>query len=91
MNLQNQLVNFISHTSNTKSTKKKRQNLIKSLNFNKENNDKHFHYNESCLICCEYPKDTKVITPCRHLFCHACLSRWMETNKNCPVCKKSFE
>ena len=91
MNIDNQLINFVNYAFTSKSTKKKRKNLIKSLNYNKENKNTLFHYNETCSICLTSPNDTKVITQCRHLFCHSCLGKWMETNKCCPVCKEIFE
>ena len=87
----NQLINFIKHASSSSSTKKKRKDMIKSLNNNSEIESKVFHFNENCSICYEFPKDAKVITPCKHLFCHDCLGTWMKSNRCCPVCKREFE
>ena len=91
MNSDNQLTNFIKHALRSKAKKDKSKALFKSLNCNYQNNTTVFHYNETCSICLESPKDTKVITQCQHLFCHSCLGLWMQTNKSCPVCKQNFE
>jgi len=91
MNINNQLENFIKITLVSKSKKKQRKSLIKSLNYNTENQSKIFYYNECCSICHESPSDAKVITPCNHLFCFICLSKWKNQIKCCPICKMTFE
>ncbi|XP_035216202.1 RING finger protein 151-like, partial [Stegodyphus dumicola] len=40
-----------------------------------------------CSVCrgvfCE-----PVQCPCHHVFCRACITKWLQTNRNCPVCRK---
>ena len=47
---------------------------------------------DKCLVCLEKMFDTfsrKLI--CSHEFCDACIKKWFEENKTCPVCKWEFE
>ncbi|GJP39452.1 hypothetical protein CLOM_g23822 [Closterium sp. NIES-68] len=49
--------------------------------------------NFECNICFETANDP-VITLCGHLFCWACLYRWLRRNphnKECPVCKAAVD
>jgi hypothetical protein len=40
----------------------------------------------SCMICMDC-QITTVAMPCRrYLFCHACITKWLETSKRCPQC-----
>lgn len=47
-----------------------------------------------CNICLELAKEP-VVTLCGHLFCWACLWRWMNCsaglNRSCPCCKAGVE
>lgn len=46
-----------------------------------------------CNICLDIAKDA-VISLCGHLFCWACLHRWLETRPTrpvCPVCKAGID
>lgn len=40
-----------------------------------------------CSICAGVLEDP-VESPCRHVFCSACISRWLDTKKSCPNCRK---
>ncbi|XP_054720480.1 uncharacterized protein LOC129230097 isoform X2 [Uloborus diversus] len=40
-----------------------------------------------CSICRAIFCDP-VQCPCNHVFCRACITKWLQTNKNCPVCRK---
>ncbi|KAJ3314023.1 hypothetical protein HDU76_002496 [Blyttiomyces sp. JEL0837] len=38
-----------------------------------------------CTICTEPLLDPQRTHPCRHHFCSACILRWMESSKTCPM------
>lgn len=40
-----------------------------------------------CSICAGVLEDP-VESPCRHVFCSACISRWLDTKQSCPNCRK---
>ena len=49
-----------------------------------------------CPICIENIKETDGIGSCRellckHIYCDKCISKWWNTSKKCPVCKKDLE
>jgi hypothetical protein len=40
----------------------------------------------SCSICLEdavKPHELK----CQHIFCHDCISAWLQNNRECPICR----
>ena len=44
-----------------------------------------------CSICLRERRNT-VFLPCKHAqFCKDCSSKWLETKKNCPICRKKVE
>jgi hypothetical protein len=46
----------------------------------------------SCCICLDTPTQqngTKL--KCKHIFCRKCISKWLEMNTNCPLCKVVLE
>lgn len=41
----------------------------------------------TCTICME-SHITTLVLPCNHmLFCHGCISKWVDAHGNCPTCK----
>ena len=42
--------------------------------------------NEICSICMD-TISLPLLTQCGHLFCSNCITPWIQTNKNCPICK----
>jgi len=44
----------------------------------------------SCSICTLICRKATV-TPCGHLFCHACLMKWRETSSGCPLCRNEIK
>ncbi|QPI70173.1 ubiquitin E3 ligase ICP0 [Equid herpesvirus 6] len=42
---------------------------------------------DPCAICLEPPEDVSAALPCLHRFCYACLTRWVDLNPRCPLCK----
>lgn len=43
-----------------------------------------------CPICLNENINEKQTTTCGHDFCKGCLSRWLETKHNCPLCRTSL-
>ncbi|XP_040296683.1 E3 ubiquitin-protein ligase RNF213-like [Bufo bufo] len=43
---------------------------------------------QTCAVCHSDPNEP-VCLPCDHIFCRACLSKWLQTvnNNTCPLCK----
>jgi len=41
-----------------------------------------------CPVCMDSNSDEYVTTPCGHSFCRACISRWMYTSVQCPLCRE---
>ncbi|XP_074649306.1 uncharacterized protein LOC141904589 [Tubulanus polymorphus] len=43
------------------------------------------------LICCicQFVLDQPVESPCRHVFCRICVTRWLDTKDSCPTCRHS--
>ncbi|GFT31797.1 e3 ubiquitin-protein ligase PDZRN3-B [Trichonephila clavipes] len=40
-----------------------------------------------CSICRSVFCDP-VQSPCNHVFCRSCINKWLENNRNCPICRK---
>ncbi|KAF8792971.1 uncharacterized protein LOC129968623 [Argiope bruennichi] len=40
-----------------------------------------------CSVCRSVFCDP-VQSPCNHVFCRTCINRWLESNRNCPICRK---
>ncbi len=43
--------------------------------------------NDQCVLCMEKFKDISV-TQCGHLFCWKCITQYLESNNECPQCRK---
>lgn len=86
----NQINNFIVHHNKKIEKKSKNKDIFKSLKVNENSTSIYFSYNEICNICFEISSFEHAITPCGHKFCTECLRRWLEREKFCPTCKKSF-
>jgi peroxin-10 len=50
--------------------------------------DKELENNFSiqCQLCLGNVPDT--VTPCGHLFCWTCLTEWLRTRNQCPICRE---
>jgi hypothetical protein len=46
-----------------------------------------------CPICCENFEEKEEVykLSCRHLYHRHCLSRWVQSHPNCPLCRKPLE
>ena len=42
----------------------------------------------SCPICMCLVEDATTATPCNHIFCHECITRWIHVRPNCPLCRQ---
>lgn len=47
------------------------------------------NHSETCTICLEEERKTAVWaeTSCKHRFHHSCLTKWVDLNKSCPICR----
>lgn len=45
----------------------------------------------SCAICLETASGSPVVTVCGHLFCWACLEKWLDRIAECPVCRRPID
>ena len=41
-----------------------------------------------CSIC--YDSTIDYTTDCNHDFCNQCITNWLLSNNNCPLCRKEF-
>lgn len=41
----------------------------------------------NCLLCLDIRKNSST-TPCGHLFCWSCITKYLEVNSNCPFCRQ---
>nr|XP_037281299.1 peroxisome biogenesis factor 10-like [Rhipicephalus microplus] len=44
----------------------------------------------NCCMCVDAAKNASVI-PCGHIYCWYCITGWLRTNKQCPLCRMSCE
>ena len=40
-----------------------------------------------CAICYQENMDSCFTTQCNHTFCQGCMTKWLLTNNNCPLCR----
>ncbi|GKT85482.1 rad5-like protein [Colletotrichum tofieldiae] len=45
---------------------------------------------EDCAVCLD-TLNKPVITHCKHVFCHACISKVIETQHKCPMCRNQLD
>ncbi|NXB38332.1 TOPRS ligase, partial [Eulacestoma nigropectus] len=45
----------------------------------------------NCPICRDARDDLTYVTPCLHQFCLACIMRWAEMQRVCPLCREQIE
>ena len=43
-----------------------------------------------CAICYQENKDSCFTTKCNHTFCQGCMTKWLLTNHNCPLCRANI-
>lgn len=48
------------------------------------------HSTCDCYICLDKVKMPRELL-CKHIFCDTCISRWLQQNKKCPVCRLDLE
>ena len=46
--------------------------------------------NDMCPICYDEVENATITQCCNHKFCLGCLSSWLSSNKNCPLCRTNI-
>ena len=48
---------------------------------------------DGCAICIDGVETNKMMIrlDCSHFYCNACIRKWFEKSKSCPLCRKEFE
>ena len=44
-----------------------------------------------CPICLQIHQKNIKKTPCKHLFCGHCITKWLSKNKACPICMSDIQ
>lgn len=44
-----------------------------------------------CPICLQTHRKKIKKTPCNHLFCAKCITKWLSKNKACPICMSDIQ
>lgn len=62
------------------------RNKLKEMEKEKDEDGK------SCTICLEEfePREEVTVTPCNHMFHEDCITPWVKSNGQCPVCRYEF-
>jgi hypothetical protein len=55
----------------------------------KKSNDNQIDKN--CSICLNQIEIRAKTNTCGHSFCYECIKQWLKKNKNCPLCRMSFD
>ncbi|XP_028550361.1 E3 ubiquitin-protein ligase ZNRF4 isoform X1 [Dendrobium catenatum] len=65
-----------------------RRGLFSSSNYVQGSNDEK-NEDKKCTICLEpfVPKEQVLVTPCNHIFHDRCLTPWVKSHGQCPVCR----
>lgn len=43
----------------------------------------------TCTVCLDKKNTWRGVLDCTHDYCFDCIHKWMEDNKNCPICKRN--
>lgn len=43
-----------------------------------------------CTICMQNELISPLKTPCNHIYCYDCISRWLEKDESCPICRRDL-
>ena len=71
-------------------SKSKMTSQIPIQNPTKETNQKNQKSTSECAICYQENKDSCFTTECNHTFCQGCITKWLLTNNNCPLCRTNI-
>lgn len=53
---------------------------------------KESHHKYKCPVCYDHLEGASFASiKCGHVYCWHCISRWMSTEQNCPVCRVSCD
>lgn len=48
----------------------------------------YFKTNRKCILCMDFiATDCTACIPCGHIFCYACITKWLSTQPKCPICR----
>ena len=62
---------------------------LKRITYQGDNKNKPENEKDLCTICyCEFEEDEKLVElRCKHVYHEECITKWVERNAKCPVCK----
>uniref|UniRef100_A0A8V5H4U0 RING-type E3 ubiquitin transferase n=1 Tax=Melopsittacus undulatus TaxID=13146 RepID=A0A8V5H4U0_MELUD len=43
---------------------------------------------DRCPICLDSWEEASYVLPCLHQFCYPCITRWVDSKPECPLCKR---
>lgn len=68
------------------------QSAVKSLKASDTGDSGHAESSSkyNCCMCVDSAKNASVI-PCGHVYCWYCITGWLRTNKQCPLCREPCE
>ncbi|KAI8836740.1 hypothetical protein BJ741DRAFT_605030 [Chytriomyces cf. hyalinus JEL632] len=47
--------------------------------------------NLSCIICHEVLHEPRMLSTCRHMYCHTCIRQWVAQKGTCPICRQAAQ
>lgn len=80
-----EISNFKFDQSQSEENSKKLHVKLKQIPLSKQSDSGDAQNN--CLLCLDIRKNTST-TPCGHLFCWSCITKYLEVNSNCPFCRQ---
>lgn len=74
------------------STRKKTiQKIEIDVEINKLYTIENCYFNKNNCTICFQKKKKHAVLKCKHSFCKVCIDKWLEKNKNCPLCREIIE